>query len=214
MDQRLARRRARATVRLAVSAAVGIWIGCSSEDDLSATESPAPATGPESVTDWGRSGKIVDIAGIQAPRRAQDDGTPDTCQLIGNADPRSLLGQDLAPARRVYGLCLVEAAGATDSERSIGLEIRRDPPAVSRNLDEFWEREGGGVAMLGSGREQIEELREPGDYALWFPIEGGLQLFSYWDDEYVLVLTVRGVPTARALPWARDLARRSVAAAS
>jgi hypothetical protein len=214
MYQRLARRRARATAWLAVNAAVGIWIGCGPADAPPATESAAPAIGAGAVSDWGRSGEIVEIAGIQAPRRAQDDGTPDPCELIGNADPRALLGGDLAPARRVYGLCLVEAVGAGGPERSIGLEIRRDRAAVSRNLDEFWEREGGGVGVLGSSREQIDELREPGDYNLWFPIEGGLQLFSYWNQEYVLVLTVRGVPTERALPWARELARSSVAAAS
>jgi hypothetical protein len=104
--------------------------------------------------------------------------------------------------------------GPRDPERSIGLEIRRDREAVSRNLDEFWEREGGGVGLLGSSREQVQELPEPGDYSLWFPIEGGLQLFSYWNGEYVLVLTIRGVPAVRALPWARELARSSVAAAA
>src|SRR5262245_32207418 len=129
MVQQLAGRGARATARLAVSASVGIWIGCGPADAPPATGSPAPATGSESVSDWGRSGEIVEIAGIQAPPRAQDDGTPDTCQLIGNADPRSLLGKDLAPARRVYGLCLVEAAASGDPERSIGLEIRRDRAA-------------------------------------------------------------------------------------
>jgi hypothetical protein len=205
----LARCRARATAWLALSASVGVWLGCG-PDDVSPA---APVQPVGSGDDWGRSGELVNIAGILAPPRVQDDGTPDACELLGNADPRSLLGQDLAPARRVYGLCLVDAAGPRDPERSIGLEIRRDPAGVPRNLDEFWEREAGGVGALGSSREQIEELPEPGDYSLWFPIEGGLQLFSYWKDEYILVLTIRGVPADRALPWARGLARSSVAAA-
>ena len=201
MYQRFARRRPGVAAWLAV----GVWLGCDPAD--------APARPTGASQDWGRAEEIVNIAGIQAPRRAFDDGTPDPCELLGNADPRALLGADLAPARRIYGLCLVDAAGPQDPERSIGLEIRRDRAGVSRNLDEFWEREGGGVGMLGSSREQIQELTGPGDFNLWFPITDGLQLFSYWRHEYILVLTIRGVPTVRALPWARDLAKSSVAAA-
>jgi hypothetical protein len=202
MDQESARRRARAAVAPAVCAGIGVWLACG--------DAEAPPT-----TDWGRSGEIVEIGGIQAPARAHDDGTPDPCELLGRADPRTLLGGELAPARRIYGLCLVDAlGGAQDAERSVGLEIRRDRAAAARNLDEFWEREGGGVGLLGSSRERIQELPGPGDYSLWFPIDGGLQLFSYWNGEYVLVLTVRGVPEVRALPWACELARTSVAAAA
>jgi hypothetical protein len=201
MFQRRMRRRARAAAWLAVGC-VGAAPGCDDASDADAR------------SDWGRSGEIVEIAGIQAPRRDRDDGTPDPCELIGRADPRSLLGGKLATARRIYGLCLVDADPPAQPERSVGLEIRRDATGAPRNLDEFWRREGGGAAVLGSSREQIEELGEPGEYSLWFPIEGGLQLFSYWSRDYVLVLTIRGVPTDRALPWARDLARSSVAAAS
>ena len=202
MFQRRMRRRARAAAWLAVGSCVGAAPGCGDAKDVDARG------------DWGRSGEIVEIAGIRAPRRDQDDGTPDPCELIGRADPRSLLGADLDTARRIYGLCLVDAAAPGQPERSVGLEIRRDAAGTPRDLDDFWLREGGGVGTLGSSREQIEPLAEPGEFSLWFPIEGGLQLFSYWNRDYVLVLTIRGVPTDRALPWARDLARSSVAAAS
>jgi hypothetical protein len=154
------------------------------------------------------------FGGISAPPRSQDDGSPDSCVLLGDANPGALLDAKLAPAERIYGLCWVQDESMPDPERSIGLEIRRDPAGVPGNLEQFWEREGGGVQMLGSSREQIQELGMLGDYALWFPVTGGMQLFTYWKNEYILVLTVRGVPTEQALPWARALAGRSVQAAS
>jgi hypothetical protein len=153
--------------------------------------------------------------GLQVPPRVHDDGSPDACELLAAADPRRLLGAELGPAMRIYGLCQVDVAEPAGPERSVGLEIRRDPEAgVPADLDGFWEREGGGVGMLGSSREQIQELDSLGDYALWFPIDGGLQLFTYWQDEYILVLTIRGVPVERALPWGRELAQASVRRAS
>ena len=158
--------------------------------------------------------QLAQLGSILAPPRTQDDGSPDACELLGGADPAALLGTEIAAAQRVYGLCYVGPAAPAMEERSVGLEIRRDPNGVPANLDQFWEREGGGVQMLGSSREQIEPLPQLGDFALWFPVEGGMQLFTYWKSQYILVLTVRGVPTERALPWARALAAASVQRAS
>jgi hypothetical protein len=143
------------------------------------------------------------------------DGSPDSCELLSAAAPQTLLGKELAPARRIYGLCWFLAKDSGDPEKSVGLEIRRESEAgVPTNQDEFWEREAGGVGLAGGAREQIEELDGPGDYSLWHPVDGGLRLFAYWDGEYVLVLTVKGAPLERALPWARELARAAVRQAS
>ncbi len=144
------------------------------------------------------------------PARTQLDGAPDSCELLFAAAPQTLLGVELAPAQRFYGLCLVQdkdfpASGAP--EKSVGLEVRSDAAFVARNLDEFWEREGDGVGMAGGKREQVEAIPQLGDYAVWHPVDGGVRLFAYWGRQFVLVLTIRGVPPERALPWARELAR-------
>ena len=153
--------------------------------------------------------------GLQIPPRMHDDGSPDACDLLAESSPQRLLGAEVGPALRIYGMCRFAALEPAEPERSVALEIRRDRASgVPHDLDAFWAREGGGVGMLGSSREKIQELDAPGDYALWFPIDGGLQLFAYWQDEYILVLTIRGVPEERALAWGRELAHRSVVRAS
>jgi hypothetical protein len=188
-------------LRRAILPVAGMCITCGAAD--------APG-----ADDPGAAPAAARVPAFEAPPRVHDDGSPDSCELLAAADPSRLLGADLAPALRIYGLCRVQAAPVRDPERSVGLEIRRDRAAVSADFDGFWEREGGGVEMLGSSRDRIEELDGLGDYALWFPIEGGLQLFAYWGGEYVLVATVRGVPSVRALPWARELAQASIRAAA
>ena len=183
-----------------------ILLGCGADD----SPPPAPVAQPAPPAPLAQPAPLESFAGLQAPPRVLDDGSPDTCALLGPADPGALLGSALGTAQRIYGLCLVETAPPAQPERSVGLEIRKDPSGVPGNFDAFWEREGGGVGMLGSSREQVKEIENLGDYALWFPIDGGMQLFTYWKNAYILVLTVRGVETERALPWARELAATAV----
>lgn len=153
--------------------------------------------------------------GLRIPPRVYDDGSPDACDLLGAAGPQRLLGAEVGPAMRIYGMCRVAVDAPAEAERSVALEIRRDREnGVPHDLDGFWEREGGGVGMLGGSRDRIQELDAPGDYTLWFPIDGGLQLFAYWQNEYILVLTIRGVPEEPALAWGRELAHQSVVRAS
>ena len=193
-----------ACARVCASAgiALGAWLGCG------AAEAPPSdyALRPE---------RFEQRHGLKVPPRVHDDGSPDTCDLLGEASPQRLLGAELGPAMRIYGLCHVAVSEPADPARSVGLEIRRDHErGVPHDLDAFWEREGGGVGMLGGSRDGIQEIDALGDYALWFPIDGGLQLFAYWQDEYILVLTIRGVPTERALAWGRELAQQGVVRAS
>jgi hypothetical protein len=183
------------------SAGIALWLGCGTAEAPPSDYALRPAS-------------FETRHGLQIPPRVHDDGSPDACDLLGEASPRELLGAEVGPALRIYGMCRVAAQGPAEPERSAALEIRRDRAGVPHDLDAFWEREGGGVGMLGSRREEIRELDAPGDYALWFPIDGGLQLHAFWQDEYILVLTIRGVPAERALLWARELAQRSVVRAS
>src|SRR5258706_3876239 len=113
------------------------------------------------------------------PARTQLDGAPDSCELLFAAAPQTLLGVELAPAQRFYGLCLVQdkdfpASGAP--EQSVGLEVRSDAAFVARNLDEFWEREGDGVGMAGGEREQVEAIPPLRDYAVWHPLDRGVRV--------------------------------------
>jgi hypothetical protein len=158
------------------------------------------------------SARMVTMSGLQVPERTADDGTPDSCELLAAAAPQRLLGAEVFPAQRVYGLCLFEARDSVTggAEKSIALEIRKDPAGTPRDLDAFWDREGAGVGFAGGKREQIETLQSLGDRALWHPIDGGLRLFAYWKSDRILVLTVRGVPTELALPWARQLAQTAI----
>src|SRR5262245_61937355 len=52
---------------------------------------PAPPAQPPALESF---------AGMQAPPRGVDDGSPDSCALLGPADPGALLGSALAPAQR------------------------------------------------------------------------------------------------------------------
>jgi hypothetical protein len=143
-------------------------------------------------------------------------GAADPCELLIAAGPQALLETELAPASRVLGLCRTEAKERVkgEPERYVSLELRREPlRSVPNDLAEFWQREGGGVDMLGGRREQIQVLHGIGDYALWYPSENGLQLYAYWDSHNVLVLTVAGAPLERALPWALDLTQKAIARA-
>jgi hypothetical protein len=140
-------------------------------------------------------------------------GSADPCALLREADPQKLLDTEVGAPWRVYGLCRFEARvwPRDEPERAIGLEMRPDTErGVAHDLDEFWEREGAGVDLLGGRREQIEEIPGLGDYALWVPTDRGLQLYAYWEDRYILVLTIAGAPREQALPWARALAANAI----
>jgi hypothetical protein len=140
-------------------------------------------------------------------------GPPDPCVLLRAADPGTLLRAELGPDRHIYGLCRIDSveAPAGPDEKSVGLELRHDRDAAAvANLDQFWDHEGAGVEYQGGAREHAHELAEPGGYTVWFPIDGGLQLFSYWDEEHILVISVKGAPAERILPWARALAGETV----
>jgi hypothetical protein len=143
-------------------------------------------------------------------------GVPDSCALLGAADPKSLLRSEVGEPFRIYGLCRVERAGAApfDPEHSAALEVRSDAASVPASFDAFWELEGGGVGLAGGLREQVAEIPGLGDYALWHPITRGLRLFAYARPDLVVVVTVVGVPTERALPWAQTLARDAVSRAA
>ena len=77
---------------------VAVWLGCGPADAPPTPPPPEHPALPGATQDWGRAGELVNLGAIQAPRRTHDDGTPDSCELLGNADPRSLLGADLVPA--------------------------------------------------------------------------------------------------------------------
>jgi hypothetical protein len=152
----------------------------------------------------GLCGWLVVVLGCTGARTP-----PDPCVLLRAADPGTLLRTNLGPDRHIYGLCRIDSveAPAGPDEKSVGLELRHDRDAAAvANLDQFWDHEGAGVEYQGGAREQARELAEPGSYTIWFPIDGGLQLFSYWDEEHILVISVKGAPAERILPWARALA--------
>jgi hypothetical protein len=144
-------------------------------------------------------------------------GAADPCELLLGADPGALLGTEIGPPFRVYGLCRYEAKvwRKGEPERAIGLEMRREPQrAVPTRLDEFWLREGNGVDLMGAKRDDVVELPGLGDYALWYPTRQGLQLYAYWGEHNVLVLTIAGAPVEPSLPWAQALARKAIEKAS
>jgi len=147
---------------------------------------------------------------------ARANAPPDPCALLRAARPEALLATALDADRRIYGLCRIDslAAPAGPDEKSVGLEHRREGEAAAvASLDQFWEHEGAGVGYQGGARENVRELNGPGRFTVWVPIEGGLQLFSYWDRENLLVISIKGAALERALPWAQSLAGETVRAA-
>jgi hypothetical protein len=182
----------------------GFWTGCGDE---SAKREVSPPALPSLETPVAEDFRYFEYK----------IGAADPCELLVTAAPQTLLETELTPAFRVLGLCRAEAKerAKDEPERYVSLELRREPlRPVPNDLAEFWQREGGGVDMLGGRREQIQVLDGIGDYALWYPSQSGLQLYAYWDRHNVLVLTVAGAPVERALPWARDLAQKAIARAS
>ena len=146
---------------------------------------------------------------------SKTSGPPDPCVLLRAAKPAALLATELDADRHIYGLCRIDslAAPAGPDEKSVGLEIRRDGVASAvASLDQFWDHEGAGVGYQGGAREKVRELNGPGSFTVWVPIDGGLQLFSYWDRENLLVISVKGAAPERALPWAQSLAGETVRA--
>src|SRR5262249_18838551 len=124
---------------------------------------------------------LVCLTGCSKP-----SGDPDPCALLRAAKPEELLRAELGPDRHIYGLCRVPAAAAPagPDEKSVCLEIRRDAEAAAvASTQEFWDHEGNGVGYQGGVRENLRELNGPGRFSVWVPIDGGLQLFSYWDRE-------------------------------
>jgi hypothetical protein len=111
-------------------------------------------------------------------------------------------------------MCRVEIPGSGlegTPERSAALEVRADrEKPVPANVEEFWEREGAGVEYAGGKRDQLRELAGVGDYALWHPIHGGMRLFAYWNEEWMAVITVMGVPEVHAVPWSQRLAQGTI----
>jgi hypothetical protein len=137
----------------------------------------------------------------------------DQCDLLRAADPAALLGVEIAEEPvRVYGVCRLHGKHGQPAEwPTTDLEMRKDPEnGVPKDLDEFWDREGAGVERRGARREQIEELRGIGDYALWYAFPEGLQLHAFWGGKNILLITVVGAPAERALPWAEQLAKHAI----
>jgi hypothetical protein len=184
--------------------------GCSRSDDTGAA--PEAEIVPPLVSSPVLPGAGPDPLGFE-----YKIGAADPCELLRAADPGALIGTEIGPEFRVYGLCRYESKVwlKDQPERAIGLEMRREPSRpVPTSLDEFWLREGGGVDLMGGRREQVVELAGLGDYALWYPTYDGIQLYAYWDQHNILVLTVAGVPVERSLPWAQELARKAIEKAS
>jgi len=141
----------------------------------------------------------------------------DQCDLLRGADPAALLGVEIADEPiRVYGVCRLHGKQGPPAEwPTTDLEMRKDPEnGVPKDLDEFWDREGAGVERRGARREQIEELRGIGDYALWYAFPKGMQLHAFWGGQNILLITVVGAPAERARPWAEQLARDAIAKTS
>ena len=186
MSRRVARLFVRPGIALAI--AVALTVGCSE---------PAPD-------------------GLAFAPRASDDGAPDACQLLHDADPAALFGVPMGPAQRMLALCLADATGwdGRSQERSVQLEIRRaDERGVPDDLDSFWLAEGAGIGFVGGDRGAIESIAGLGDLALSVPIENGRRFYAYWGGEYILLLTVLGAPDpTAAMDWSLALIRASIAA--
>ena len=147
------------------------------------------------------------------PRTAPEDGLPDTCELLRDADPAALLNASLSPARRIFQVCLVTATDSDGLDRSVSVEVRRTTQGrVPADEEQFFEDYGAGVYYMGGERSGVRELPGEADYALWFPIDQGIQLHAFWGGAYILVVTVRGAPLEPALALAQGVIRPAIGA--
>lgn len=161
---------------------------------------------------------VAELAPLEYPPRDSrfDDGAPDSCVLLRAADPAQLYGEPMGPAQRMLSLCIADLSGWDGSgpERSVQLEIRKaDERGVPADLEAFWVAEGAGIEFVGGKREAIQRLPDLADLALYVPITNGVRFYSYWDDEYILLLTVLGAPDPQAaLAWSQELIGSSIEA--
>ena len=70
---------------VALACALSAWLACGEPEDREPIAPPA----------------------VQPQASA---GVPDSCALLGAADPKSLLGSEVGEPFRIYGLCRVEPA--------------------------------------------------------------------------------------------------------
>jgi hypothetical protein len=173
-------------------------------------QKPPPPGEPEKIN-------YVEVNGYQVPERENTDaGLPDSCSLLTEADPRAVIQEPLAPISRMSDVCLAFAESTPQLEHSLTVELRR-PVALERergpqpsSKEKFFEAEGAGIGLIGGTEQEIQEIPGIGDYAVWYPMTGGLALHAYWNNEYILAINVRGVDQEKGLSWAKAVAKRAV----
>jgi hypothetical protein len=181
-------------------------LGCG--DSGSPAEAPAPDDVPR-----------TEMNGYMVPERQIPDPTlVDSCVLLTQADPKGMLKEELAPIDRMSNVCLAFAASSQTLERSLTVELRHPEPleiengGVPTNPEQFWGAEGGGVDLMGGKKEQVQQLQGIGDFAVWYPMTGGMALHAYWEGKYIIAINVRGIDEQSGLAWAKDVAQRAIQA--
>jgi len=157
--------------------------------------------------------------GLQVPpRQIQDPGLPDSCDLLTQASPTSMLDEPFAPAERMSNVCIAYAASTPTFEKSLSVELRRpeelererDDKGLPTNEEQFWIAEGAGIGLVGGDREEVEEIPGLGDYSVWYPIRDGMALHTYWGGDYILAVNVRGIPVEKGLAWAKEVSKAAI----
>lgn len=140
------------------------------------------------------------------------------CALLVEADPKRMIAEPLAPLLRMSNVCIAHARSTPSLETSLAVELRH-PEAVEieagglpSSKETFMRAEGASVGLMGGREAEVVELPDLADYAVWYPINGGVALHAYWRGQYILRFTIRGLPVEPSLEWAKQVTRRAIAA--
>jgi len=109
--------------------------------------------------------------GYPVPERLiMDPGLPDSCELLTQGDPKTLITEPLAPIARLENVCVVYAVSTPTLGTAITLELRRpeqlerDKGPLPSDKATFFVAQGAGVGLAG-GKE--EGLRRPRPLGRW-----------------------------------------------
>jgi len=181
-------------------------LACGNEEDAPPPESVIPEV------------QRFEMNGFVVPVRENDDPTlVDSCLLLTSSDPKGMIQEPLAPLMRMTDVCLAFAESTPQLDHSLTVELRYPGPVeieeqggVPTNLDQFWIAEGSSVGLMGGVQKEIQQLEGIGDFAIWYPISGGMSLHAYWQGKYILAIYVRGFDPQVGLTWSKEVAAKAI----
>jgi len=128
----------------------------------------------------------------------------DPCAILTAARPAVVLGEPLGEASMIAPtMCSVNRSDAFLRSASLNLTGGRLP---DYSAAAFFEAQREGLELLGIGLDDLHEITDIGDFAVWAEYRGGMQMWVFWNNRTAMIV-LNGVDPAQGLPWSESLAR-------